>query len=44
MLLKLKSSLSLPFEAETQYPVHFSFNSTLQLVSGISSDLQKLPK
>ena len=34
--------LSVLFEAKTQYFVHLSFNSTLQLINGILSDHQKL--
>ena len=47
MLLALSAlaiSLSLPSAEKTQYFVHLSFNSTLQLINGISSDLQKLLK
>ena len=36
------SVLSLPAGAKTQHYVHLSFNSTLQLINGISSDRQKL--
>ena len=36
--------LSLPPTDKTQYFVYLSFNSTLQLISGISSGLQKLLK
>ena len=42
MLLGLTLVLLLPFEAKTQYFVHFSFNFTFQLLSGISSNFQKL--
>ena len=42
MLSGLALVLILPFEAKIQYFVHFIFNSTLQLISGISSDLHKL--
>ena len=34
----------LPAADKTHYFVHLSFNSTLQLINGISSDLQKLLK
>ena len=37
-------TLSLPAADKTQHFVHLSFNSTLQLISGISSNLQKLLK
>ena len=43
-LLLLLISFSLPATVETQYFVHLSFNSTLQLINGISSNLQKLLK
>ena len=36
--------LSLAPAEKTQYFVHLSFSSTLQLINGISSDLQKLLK
>ena len=36
--------LSLPTAVKTQYFVHLSFNSTLQLINCISSDMQKFPK
>ena len=42
VLSELASALSAPAAAKTQYFIHLSFNSTLQLISGISSDLQKL--
>ena len=42
ILLELASSLSAPVTDKTQYFVHLSFNSTLQLINVISSDLQKL--
>ena len=35
-------TLSAPTAAETHCFVYLSFNSTLQLINGISSDLQKL--
>ena len=38
----LKLTLSGPAADKTQYLVHLSFNSILPLISGISSDLQKL--
>ena len=38
----LSLALSLPVADKMQYFVHFSFNSTLQLIKGISSDLQKI--
>ena len=47
ILLALLSSLTsfpLPAVDKIQYFVHLSFNSTLQLINGISSDLQKLLK
>ena len=34
--------LLLPFVANLQYSAYLSFNSTLQLINGTSSDLQKL--
>ena len=37
-------SLSIPSAEKTQYFVHLSFNSTLQLINDISSELQKLLK
>ena len=43
-MIELTSLLSLPFVDKTQYFVHLSFNSTLQLINEISSDLQKLPR
>ena len=43
-ILELLFVLSLPPDDKTQYFVHLSFNSTLQLINGISSDLQKLLK
>ena len=42
MLSELVSAFLVPFEAKTQYFVHLSFNSTSQLINGISRDLQKL--
>ena len=45
MSLIVKIILSpLPAADKTHYFVHLSFNSTLQLINGISSDLQKLLK
>ena len=46
LLLSLSSllTLSLPAADKTQYFVHLGFSSTLQLINGISSDLQKLLK
>ena len=41
-LSELASSFSVPVEAKTQCLVHLTFNSTLQLINGIWSDLQKL--
>ena len=38
----LSLSFSLPAADKIQYFVHLSFNSTLQLINGISSDLHKL--
>ena len=43
-LSSLLISFSLPAPEKTQYFVHLSFNSTLQLINGISSDIQKLLK
>ena len=46
-LLALASSLilfSLPVTIKTPYFVHVSFSSTLQLINGVSSNLQKLLK
>ena len=34
----------MPVADKTQYFVHLSFNSTFQIINGISSDLQKLGK
>ena len=42
ILLGLAFSLSTPDEGKTQYFVHLSFNSTLRLINGILSDLQKV--
>ena len=39
---QLSLSFSLPSSDKTQYFFHLSFNSTLQLINCISSDLQKL--
>ena len=36
--------ISLSFAHKKQYSFHLSFNSILQLINGISSDLQKLLK
>ena len=47
MLFALASSLILfllPAADKTQYFVHLSFNSSLQLINRISSDRQKLLK
>ena len=44
LLTLLLSLLSLPFADKTQYFVQLSFKSTLQLLSGILSGLQKLSK
>ena len=44
ILLDLASALSAVATAKRQYFVHFSFNSTLQLINCISSDFQKLLK
>ena len=41
-LLELASALSASAVDETQYFVHLSFNLILQLINGISSDIQKL--
>ena len=38
----LASAFLVPFEAKTQYFVYLSFNWTMQLINGISSDLQTL--
>ena len=38
------TALSAPVVIKTQYFVLLSFDSTLQLINDISSDLQKLPK
>ena len=37
-------TLSVPAAEKTQYVVYLSFNSILQLINDISSDLQKLLK
>ena len=42
ILSELVSAFSLPGTDKTQYFFHLSFNSILQLINGISSDLQKL--
>ena len=39
IVLELAPLLSLAFAEKAQYFVHLSFNSTLQLINGISSDL-----
>ena len=44
ILLGLESEFSVTFQAKTQYFVHLSFNSTLQLINDISTDLKKLPR
>ena len=44
ILLELTFALSAPAADKTQYFDHLSFNFTLQLIDGISSDLQKLLK
>ena len=44
ILSSLALTLSIPAAAKTHCLVHSSFNSTLQLISGISSDLQNLLK
>ena len=44
ILLESASSFSAVAEAEKQCFVHLIFNSTLQLISGISIDCQKLLK
>ena len=44
ILLGLAFVLSLPVADKTQYFAHLSFNITLQVINGISSDLQKLLK
>ena len=44
MLLELAFALSPPAPDKTQYFIHLSFNSTFQLINGISKDLQKLLK
>ena len=40
--LKLAFALSVPAADKIQYFVHLNFNSTLQLINGISSDVQTL--
>ena len=42
LILLLLLTLSTPAAAKTQCFVHLIFNLTLQLINGISSDLQKL--
>ena len=44
LLLSLSLSFLLPTADKTENFVHFSFNSTLQLINCISNDLQKLLK
>ena len=44
IILVLLLSLSLPDTDKTEFFVHLNFSSTLQLVNGISSYLQKLLK
>ena len=42
ILLESVPTFSTPVEAKTEWFVRLSFNSTLQLINGISSDPQKL--
>ena len=42
ILLLLLLSLSLPFADKTQFFVHLSFISTLEIINAILTDLQKL--
>ena len=42
ILLKLALSLSLTSTDKTQCFLHLRFNSTMQLINGISNDIQKL--
>ena len=44
ILLELASLLSAEAADKTQYFVHLSFNSILQLINGVSCDFQKLLK
>ena len=44
ILLRLSLALSMSFADKTQYFVHLSFNSILQLINDISRDHQKLLK
>ena len=44
ILLELVFAFSDPASDKTQYFVHWSYNSPLQLINDISSDLQKLLK
>ena len=44
ILLGLPSSISTPAVDKTQHFFHLSFNYTLLLINGISSDFQKLLK
>ena len=44
ILLGLALVLSLSAADKTRYFVYLSFNSVLQLINGISSDLKKLPR
>ena len=44
ILLELGFALSASAVDKTQYFFHLSFNFTLQLINGISRDLQKLRK
>ena len=44
VLVELVFALSAPAADKAQYFVHLIFNSTLQLINGNSSDLQKLLK
>ena len=44
IILKLASSLLTPAAVRTQYFVQLCFNSNLQLINDISSDLKKLLK
>ena len=44
VILELALVFSLPSRYKTQSFVHLSFNSTLQLINGISSDAQEMLK
>ena len=44
ILLRLSLVLSLPAAGKTQYLIHVNFHSILQLINGVSNDLEKFLK